>query len=107
VADLDAALGQLAGVLRPGGRLVVLEFAVPRIQPLKGLYLFYFRRLLPWIGRLVSARGSAYTYLPSSVLEFPQREGFLGRMAAAGFTDLSWRDLTGGIVCLYQGRVPG
>jgi demethylmenaquinone methyltransferase / 2-methoxy-6-polyprenyl-1,4-benzoquinol methylase len=106
VADLDAALRQLAGVLHPGGRLVVLEFAVPRIQPLRGLYLFYFRRLLPWIGRLVSHRGSAYTYLPESVLEFPQRQGFLDRMAAAGFTGLSWQDLSGGIVCLYSGRLP-
>ncbi|MES1211833.1 MAG: ubiquinone/menaquinone biosynthesis methyltransferase, partial [Acidobacteriota bacterium] len=100
VADLDAALRQLASVLRPGGKLVVLEFAVPRLQPLKGLYLFYFRHLLPWIGRLVSKRGSAYSYLPSSVLQFPQREGFLARMAAAGFNDLSSRDMSGGIVCL-------
>jgi demethylmenaquinone methyltransferase/2-methoxy-6-polyprenyl-1,4-benzoquinol methylase len=106
VADLDLALRQLAGVLRPGGRLVVLEFAVPRLQPLKGLYLFYFRRLLPWVGRLLSDRGSAYTYLPNSVLGFPQRRGFLDRMAAAGFTDLGWNDLSGGIVCLYQGRIP-
>lgn len=106
VADLDIALGQLASVLRPGGRLVVLEFAVPRIQPLKALYLFYFRKLLPWIGRVVSHRGSAYTYLPESVLGFPQRQGFLDRMARAGFTDGSWRELSGGIVCLYSGRLP-
>jgi demethylmenaquinone methyltransferase/2-methoxy-6-polyprenyl-1,4-benzoquinol methylase len=106
VADLDAALRQLAGVLRPGGRLVVLEFAMPRLQPMKGLYLFYFRRVLPFIGRLLSARGSAYSYLPSSVLGFPQREGFLARMAAAGFTDLIDKDMTGGIVCLYQGSLP-
>jgi demethylmenaquinone methyltransferase/2-methoxy-6-polyprenyl-1,4-benzoquinol methylase len=107
VADLDATLRQIAEVLRPGGRLVVLEFAVPAVQPLKGLYLLYFRKLLPWIGRLVSHRGSAYTYLPESVLEFPQRQDFLARMAAAGFTGLSWRDLSGGIVCLYSGRIPG
>jgi demethylmenaquinone methyltransferase / 2-methoxy-6-polyprenyl-1,4-benzoquinol methylase len=106
VSDLDVALRQLAGVLRPGGRLVVLEFAVPELPVLRGLYLFYFRRLLPWIGRLVSTRGSAYTYLPSSVLEFPQRQGFLDRMAAAGFTGLSWRDLSGGIVCLYKAEIP-
>jgi demethylmenaquinone methyltransferase/2-methoxy-6-polyprenyl-1,4-benzoquinol methylase len=104
VSNLDAALRQLAGVLRPGGKLVVLEFAVPRLQPLKGLYLFYFRHLLPWVGRMISARGSAYSYLPSSVLEFPQRERFLERMAAAGFTDLRCNDMTGGIVCLYEGR---
>ena len=55
-------------------------------------------------GRLVSKRGSAYSYLPDSVLQFPQREGFLARMAAAGFTNLSSRDMNGGIVCLYQGR---
>jgi demethylmenaquinone methyltransferase/2-methoxy-6-polyprenyl-1,4-benzoquinol methylase len=106
VADLDAALRQLATVLRPGGKLVVLEFAVPRIQPLKGLYLLYFRKLLPWIGRLVSERGSAYEYLPSSVLEFPQRQGFLDRMATAGFTGLAWKEMTGGIVCIYQGSLP-
>ncbi len=106
VADLDAALRQLAGVLRPGGKLVVLEFAIPRLQPLKALYLFYFRRLLPWIARLLSHRASAYSYLPNSVLEFPQRREFLDRMAAAGFTDLTFDDLSGGIVSLYQGRTP-
>ena len=107
VADLDVALAQLAAVLEPGGRLAVLEFAVPEVRPLKSLYLFYFRRLLPWIGRRISARGTAYSYLPSSVLQFPQRRQFLDRMAAAGFTDLGWRDLSGGIVCLYQGSAPG
>ena len=106
VADLDAALRQLAAVLRPGGRLVVLEFAVPRPRPLRSLYLFYFLKVLPWIGRLISSRGSAYTYLPSSVLEFPQRQGFLDRMTAAGFAEASWQDLSGGIVCLYSGRIP-
>lgn len=105
VADLDAALRQLAAVLRPGGRLVVLEFAIPEARPLRALYLLYFRRLLPWIGRLISARGSAYSYLPESVLAFPQRRGFLDHMAGAGFGDLGWRDLSLGIVCLYSGTV--
>ena len=106
VADLGAALGQLAGVLRPGGKLVVLECAIPKWQPLKGLYLFYFLRLLPWLGRLISPQGSAYTYLPTSVLSFPQRQEFLDLMAAAGFTSLAWEDLSGGTVCIYQGRIP-
>jgi len=107
VANLDAALRQLSSVLRPGGKLVVLEFAIPKRQPLRGLYLFYFLRLLPWIGRSISPRGSAYTYLPNSVLGFPQRQEFLDRMTAAGFTDVAWEDLSGGTVCIYQGRIPG
>jgi demethylmenaquinone methyltransferase/2-methoxy-6-polyprenyl-1,4-benzoquinol methylase len=106
VADLDAALGQLARVLQPGGRLVVLEFALPRLRPLRALYLFYFLRLLPGIGRLLSPRGSAYSYLPESVLQFPQRREFLDRLAAAGFTDLAWEDLAAGAVCLYRGDLP-
>jgi demethylmenaquinone methyltransferase/2-methoxy-6-polyprenyl-1,4-benzoquinol methylase len=106
VSDLGAALRQLAGVLRPGGKLVVLECAIPKWQPLKGLYLFYFLRLLPWLGRLISPQGSAYTYLPTSVLSFPQRQEFLDLMAAAGFTSLAWEDLSGGTVCIYQGRIP-
>ena len=107
VADLDLALRELAAVLAPGGRLAVLEFAVPRAAPLRALYLFYFRRVLPWIGRRLSDSSSAYDYLPSSVLGFPQRRGFLDRMAGAGFADLACQDLAAGIVCLYTGAIPG
>ena len=103
VADLDRALGELHTALAPGGRLVVLEFALPARRAVRALYLAYFRWVLPAIGRLVSPRGSAYRYLPASVVEFPQRQGFVDRMTAAGFTDAAWRDLALGIVCLYIG----
>lgn len=104
VADLDAALAELARVLRPGGELAVLEFTVPVWQPLRGFYLFYFRHLLPKIGRWVSGDASAYTYLPESVLEFPQREGFLASLGRAGFESGRFESLSGGILCLYRAR---
>jgi demethylmenaquinone methyltransferase/2-methoxy-6-polyprenyl-1,4-benzoquinol methylase len=106
VADLDAALRQLAAVLAPGGRLLVLECALPSRAWLRSLYLLYFRRVLPLVGRLVSDSRGAYDYLPSSVLAFPQRQAFVDRMADAGFTSTSWLDLSAGTVCLYGGTVP-
>ncbi len=107
VSGLDAALSEIARVLGPGGRVAILEFALPRLRPLRALYLFYFRRLLPRIGALLSPSGSAYSYLRDSVLEFPQREQFVERMHRAGFCDGRWRDLSAGVVCLYTGVATG
>ncbi len=104
VADLDVALVEMHRVLEPGGCAAILEFTIPTNRLLRGGYLFYFRHLLPTIGRLVSASHSAYSYLPSSVLEFPQRQNFLDRMERAGFTATSYRELSAGIVALYTGR---
>lgn len=100
VADLDRSLRELSRILLPGGRLVVLEAAVPRSRLLRMGHAVWFR-VLPLLGRLFSPRASAYEYLPASVVEFPQREDFLARMAGAGFTDLAYRDLCLGAVCLY------
>lgn len=104
VADLDRALRELLRVLRPGGQLRVLEPTLPRIPLLRPLYRFYFTAVLPRIGALLSPRGSAYSYLPSSVLGFPERDAFLDRLRAAGFVEPACRDLTLGTVTLYSAR---
>jgi demethylmenaquinone methyltransferase/2-methoxy-6-polyprenyl-1,4-benzoquinol methylase len=93
-------------VLVPGGRLAVLEFGSPRIPGLRALYLWYFSRVLPLIGRVVSKHSDAYTYLPASVIEFPTGEAFASMLRAAGFTDVRFETLTFGVVYLYLARAP-
>jgi len=103
LADLDAGLAEAARVVKPGGRLAILEFSMPSRQPLRALLLAYFRRILPVVGRLVSKHRTAYTYLPESVLLFPDAEGLAKRMIAAGFGGVSYRRMTGGICAVHVG----
>src|SRR5947208_7421811 len=103
VADLDRALSETARVLKPGARFVILEFATPRFAPLRAVYLFYFRRIMPVIGRLVSKHRDAYTYLPESVLGFPEPEALSQRLRAAGFSRVGFDRLTGGICAVHYG----
>ena len=103
VVDRQQGLCEMARVLKPGGRAVILEFASPRNRFFRAAYYFYFLRVLPWLGGLISQR-SAYQYLPDSVLEFPDRETFKGMMELAGFEDVRVHDLTGGIAAVHVGR---
>lgn len=96
-------LADIGRVIKPGGRLVVLEFSKPTVFPVKQLFNFYFRYILPGIGKWVSQSSSAYTYLPESVKAFPEDEEFLLLMKEAGYHRLEQKRLSAGICSIYTG----
>jgi demethylmenaquinone methyltransferase/2-methoxy-6-polyprenyl-1,4-benzoquinol methylase len=101
VAEPERALAEIARILKPAGRLAILEFGQPRIPGIRTLYTWYFRYLLPLVGRVISKHQSAYSYLPASVGTFPPPFEFAKTLAATGFSHVQTVPLTFGIVYLF------
>lgn len=104
--NLEKGLAEIFRVLCPGGVFVVLEFSLPKNKVFRSLYFFYFLKVLPWLGRLISKNSRAYTYLPESVREFPDGENFARILEKVGFEKCRWVPQTMGIATIYQAQKP-
>jgi demethylmenaquinone methyltransferase/2-methoxy-6-polyprenyl-1,4-benzoquinol methylase len=106
VVDHAAGLREMARVTRPGGRLVVCEFSTPSVPVFATVYKEYLMRALPAVARAVSSNPEAYVYLAESIRAWPDQAALGEQIAASGWTDVSWRNLTGGIVALHSAIKP-
>ena len=106
LANYESGLTEMRRVLGPGGMAAILEFSQPPNALFGAFYNLYSRRILPWIGGAISGSRDAYTYLPESVRKFPAAPELAAMMRRAGYVDVSFEYLTGGIVALHIGRVP-
>ncbi len=102
--DLEGGLTEMRRVLKRGGKILVLEFSRPRLFFFKQLYFFYFRRILPLVGRIVSQNRNAYQYLPDTVMKFPDGDDFVNILRMIGFGSITRRPLTFGVATIYCGE---
>ena len=103
IVNKEQALAEMVRVIKGSGKVIILEFTLPQKGVMKRLYLIYFRRILPWIGGLISGNRGAYSYLPESVLHFQHPENYEEMMRRAGLENLSFQRLTGGITSIIEG----
>jgi demethylmenaquinone methyltransferase/2-methoxy-6-polyprenyl-1,4-benzoquinol methylase len=106
LASVERGLSELLRVLKPGGRACILEFSKPVVPGFNALFQFYFTRVLPRIGGMISGSSSAYEYLPASVTRFPDQKRLAGMMREAGFFEVEYKNLTGGIAAMHLGTRP-
>ncbi len=106
VVDVPAALRELHRVTRSGGRLVICEFSAPGGAVFRRVYLGYLMRALPAVARRISANPDAYVYLAESIRAWPDQKGLAAIIQQAGWAEVGWRDLTGGIVALHRATKP-
>ncbi len=106
LADLEKGVSEMARVLRSGGRLVILEITRPQREPLASFYSLWFDRVVPVIGTL-AGDSDAYSYLPNSVRTFPEPERLAAMVDAAGFAEIRWLLLAGGIIAIHSGTKSG
>jgi demethylmenaquinone methyltransferase/2-methoxy-6-polyprenyl-1,4-benzoquinol methylase len=106
VEHAEIACAEMSRVVRAGGRLAILEFGMPRVPGISALYRWYFTRVLPFIGRIISGDPGAYSYLPASIRAFPPPPEFVTLLRRAGFSDIRAVPMTFGIVYLYTGVKP-